>query len=63
MLKDKPTTPTRFLFCPPQLHLNLGMAAHLVEDIQRVDAELCAAWEDEIGVTRDNKRGDKRTWF
>ena len=61
MLKDEPKTPTVYIFCPPQLHLNLGMAVHFVQAVERLDSDMCAEWEDELGVSRDEKHGDART--
>lgn len=61
MLKDDPKTPTVYIFCPPQLHLNLGIAVHFVQAVECLDSELCADWEDELGVTRDEKHGGTRT--
>ena len=61
VLKDEPDIPTVYIFCPCQLHLNLGMAVHFVEAVERLDPEVCREWEDELGVTRDEKHGSART--
>ena len=61
MIRDEPDTPILHILCPPQLHLNLGIAVHFVQAVERLDDDLCHEWKDQLGVTRDEKHGDTRT--
>ena len=42
--EDAPDIPTGtvYIFCPCQLHLNLGIVVHFVEAVERLDPEFAA---------------------
>ena len=59
VIKQKPNVPVGDIMCPPSLHLNLGVASHVVEAAEKLDESLCHEWERELGVKREDKRGGK----
>ena len=61
VLLENPFDPVGDILCPPALHLNLGVASHVVECAQKLDPAIRKKWELGLGVKREEKRGGKRT--
>ena len=63
ILVNRGNTPVGDTCCPCPLHLNLGTATHMVQCVEKLDEDLCKAWEGNFGVTREKKRGGKGVNF
>ena len=62
ILRERPEVPIGDTLCPCPLHLNPGVAPHVVEYVEKLDPDICVEWEHDIEVKREEKRDGKRTY-